>query len=253
MADALELASGYSLVSLDQVDSTNEEAKRRAAAGASAGLVIRARRQTAGKGRRGRPWVSPEGNLYLSILLRPNCSPAHASEVSFVAIVALGDALADLLPEGVAPAYKWPNDLLLGGKKAGGILLESLSDGDLTDWLIVGVGVNLVSHPDDTAYPATSLTAAGGRPIGAVALASRFVGEFDRWYENWRRHGFGPVREAWLERAAGVGGQVTVATEDGQLTGVFRDLRDDGALEILDDKGTGHVITAGDVFLPGES
>ncbi|MFQ5533327.1 MAG: biotin--[acetyl-CoA-carboxylase] ligase [Sphingomonadales bacterium] len=244
------LPEGYSLVSLDEIDSTNDEAKRRIAAGAAEGTVIWARRQTAGKGRRGRHWVSPEGNLYFSLMLRPQCPAARAAELSFLAVVALGDIITPLLPPGGEVGYKWPNDLLLNGRKAGGILLESLGGGGLADWLIVGVGVNLESFPDDTQYPATALSAAGCRRESPETMLALYVSRFDHWLAMWRDRGFGVVRAAWLENAAGLGGPIAVRTDDGTIEGVFRTLNEHGALEIVDALGKTRVINAGDVFFP---
>ena len=131
----------YRLLGFAELDSTNEEAKRQATAGAPEGALVWARAQSAGRGRRGRRWVSEPGNLYLSILLRPSFPPATAAQLGFAAALAVGEAAAAALPAGADVAYKWPNDVLISGRKASGILLESQAAGEgRLDWLVVGIG-----------------------------------------------------------------------------------------------------------------
>src|SRR5262249_49114566 len=162
----LELSPFYRLVRHERIDSTNEEAKRLATADAPQGTLVWAGEQTAGRGRRGRGWVSPAGNLHISLLLRPNCPPAVACQVNFAAGVALAAALADFLPAGKTASLKWPNDVLVGGAKVSGILLEASAAADgMVDWLVVGVGVNVVQAPRDTPYPASSLHRDGARDV----------------------------------------------------------------------------------------
>jgi len=154
------LSGFYRLLSFAAIDSTNEEAKRQAAAGAPEGTLIWARAQQAGRGRRGRPWVSEPGNLYMSLLLRPDRAAPAAAQLGFAAALAVGEAALPLLPASAALAYKWPNDVLIDGRKTSGILLESQAAGEgRLDWLVVGIGVNLVSFPEGAEYPATSLAA----------------------------------------------------------------------------------------------
>ena len=182
---------------LDETDSTNSEARRRAEAGAPDGLAVVARRQTTGRGRRGRRWESPEGNLYVSLLLRPDRPLAEAALLSFVAAVALGEAVAAMLPPEAPIAFKWPNDLLVGGAKCAGMLLESSAAGaGRLDWLIVGVGVNLASHPEGLPYPATDLAAAGAPAPTPDAALETFLERFAHWRDIWSRRGFAPVRRA---------------------------------------------------------
>ena len=175
---APQLASFYRLVALDEIDSTNAEAQRRAAEGAPAGTLIRAVRQTAGRGRRGRAWQSPPGNLAFSLLLRPAMKAATAATLGFVAGLAVAEAIDGLLPAGRSSRLKWPNDLLVDGRKLAGILLEAAAGGSgPVDHLVVGVGVNIVAHPDDLPYPATDLQACGGTADAATVLAA-FAGRF---------------------------------------------------------------------------
>jgi len=142
----------YSLRPVDVTQSTNLDVRRLAEAGEAEGIVVWAKRQTAGRGRQGRTWVSPEGNMYLSILLRPKCTPREAGAYSFVAALAVFDTIKAFVP-GIEAEIKWPNDVLVGGKKICGILLETnLDEERKVDWLALGVGINVVSHPDDTLY-----------------------------------------------------------------------------------------------------
>ena len=256
MTGAAALPPPFRLVALDEVDSTNAEARRRAAAGAPDGTVIAARRQSAGRGRRGRRWESPEGNLYMTLLLRPGEPVEEAARFSFVAAVAAGDALAELAPPGAAVAHKWPNDVLVNGGKCAGVLLESSvaarSAGGRSrlDWLAVGVGANLSRHPADTPYRATDLASEGAPGIAPGAAMAIFLRRFQHWREAWRARGFAAVRRAWLARAAGVGGPVEARTGKEVLHGVFAGLAEDGAL-LLESGGAVRRVSAGDVFPPG--
>ncbi|HVJ40363.1 MAG TPA: biotin--[acetyl-CoA-carboxylase] ligase [Dongiaceae bacterium] len=235
----------------DLVDSTNDLARDRANAGAASGLVIRADRQNAGRGRRGRSWASPPGNLYCSLLLRLAQPPAAIATLSFVTVTALGDVLSDLLPNRDV-RHKWPNDLLVEGCKISGILLESA--GAVTDGLpalVIGLGVNIVSHPDQTLYPVTDLAEQGAALISAADLLDRFLERFACHYAVWERGGFPAVLPAWRSRAIGIGSEIVVRLETETLTGTFLDLDRDGAL-LLDRPGMGvKRIAAGDIFLPG--
>ena len=176
MDNPVVLPAGYRLAAFESLDSTNAQARRMATDGVPDGTVVWAASQTAGRGRQGRQWQSPKGNLYCSIVIRPEMPAAEAAQLSFVTALALGDAVSDLLPGGAELHYKWPNDLLLGGCKLAGILLESSGAvGGRLDWLVVGAGLNVADHPDVTdGYRATSLRAAGARAgadAGAIAPA----------------------------------------------------------------------------------
>lgn len=244
------LPAGYRLAVHDSLDSTNDEAKRLAAAGAAEGTVVWALRQTAGRGRQGRGWVSPPGNLYCSLVLRPDETPAIAAQLAFVAALALGDAFDGLLPAGVEMRYKWPNDVLLDGRKVAGILLESAGVSETgLDWLVVGCGLNISVFPEATeGFPATSLVAAGARRVTPADMLARFVAGFDVWCGRWRADGLDAVREAWLARAARLGEDIVVRMPDHRLEGRFAGLDGTGAL-IIDLAGGGRrTVTAGDVF-----
>ncbi|HEX6840250.1 MAG TPA: biotin--[acetyl-CoA-carboxylase] ligase [Stellaceae bacterium] len=244
---APQLSPFFRLVSFAEIDSTNDEAKRRASEGAAHGTLIWARAQSAGRGRRGRGFVSPAGNLYLSILLRPDRPAASAAQLGFAAALALGDAILPLLPRPESLRYKWPNDVLIDGRKVSGILLESQAAGEgRLDWLVVGIGVNVASFPEGVDYPAISLAAAGAR-VTVEALLEAVAGGVERWYERWREEGFPPLRQAWLARARGLGESIRVRLQGEEARGRFAGLDEDGAL-LLDEGTARRRIGAGDVF-----
>ncbi len=239
----------FRLVALESIDSTNEEAKRRAAAGAPDGELIWAKVQTAGRGRGDRTWVSIDGNLYFSVLLRPEEPPDQAMTLTFVAANAVASALEAVLPPGAPPVRcKWPNDVLIGGRKASGILLEAGAEAGRLVWLAVGVGVNIVGHPPKTMYPATSLMEEGARDVDAALVLEACADHFAQGLETWRAQGFAPAREAWLARAEGLGDEITVRLAQETVEGTFEGLDEDGTLLLVTPSGRRRVA-AGDVFL----
>jgi len=252
MSDPLApLPAFFHLIALDAVDSTNEEARRLAASGAPEGTLVWARRQTAGRGRRGRSWQSPPGNLYASILLRPRCAPAAAAQIGFVTAVALGEALRRFLPPGVPLSFKWPNDVLVAGRKISGILLEASGlTGDRLDFLVVGVGANVATSPADVPYAATSLAQSGAGEVKTGDLLAVFAESFASGLARWREEGFAPAREGWLARAQGLGGPVEVRLDRETLSGRFASLDEGGGLALDLPCGERRVVTAGDVFFP---
>jgi BirA family biotin operon repressor/biotin-[acetyl-CoA-carboxylase] ligase len=243
------MSIAFRITEVPSIDSTNAALRRRAAEGEPEGLVLRADEQTAGRGRRGRDWSSPEGNLYVSLLLRPDCRPAEGATVGFVAAVALGRVLRDLTPAEVL--HKWPNDLLIDGKKMTGVLLEAATkpDGNL-DWLVLGMGVNIRSHPETGLYPTTDLVASGGPSLTPRALLDRFLAVFGPFYDAWVEGGFQAIRADWLAFAAGIGERVVARLEREEVAGSFTDLDPDGALIMQLDSGQQRRIAAGDIFFP---
>lgn len=247
----LRLPPAYRLVSLETVDSTNEEAKRLARQGAEDGTLVWAREQTRGKGRSGRSWVSPPGNLYLSLVLRPDCAPVAASQLGFVAALGAGGGLAEVMPPLIDLRYKWPNDVLLNRRKVAGILLETESAAsDRLDWLVLGIGINVAQRPAETAFPATSLREEGDLETTVEAVLEAFARHFLSWVNRWLDEGFAPVRAAWRKSAIGIGETIRVRLPNGELDGVFEDIDQDGAL-LLRQGGASRRITAGDVFFTG--
>ena len=175
MTVALGLPPGYVLHAFDRVGSTNDEARRLAEQGTEAGAVVVAKEQLRGRGRHGRVWQSPPGNLYASLLLRPGCTVARSAQLSLVASLALAEALIALAPPNSDVRVKWPNDVLVRGAKVAGLLLESASrPGGRVAWVVVGSGVNIASAPDDVPYPATALRYEGFPPVAPLDLLARY-------------------------------------------------------------------------------
>ncbi|MBM3559622.1 MAG: biotin--[acetyl-CoA-carboxylase] ligase [Alphaproteobacteria bacterium] len=237
------LPAGCRLVALGTVGSTNDEARALAVAGAPDRTFVWAREQNAGRGRRGTDWTSPPGNLYVTAILRPGVPAARAMQLSFIVAVAMAEAIEQTC--GIALTLKWPNDLLLDGRKTAGILLESSGTGTLVDWLVAGTGVNLVSHPE-ALRTATHLAAAGA-DLAPEELLPRYAGCLSGWIDRWTAGGFPPVRAAWLARASGLGGPIVLRLPDRELAGTFADLDETGAL-VLDAPEGRRTVTAGEVF-----
>jgi len=238
------LPPGYRLIARDEVGSTNDEGRALIAAGVAQGAVVWAENQTSGRGRQGREWVSPPGNLYSSIILHPAVEPARLSEIAFVAALAVRDAVSEYLPPEVPVQFKWPNDVMAAGRKIAGILIETerLPDEARTA-LIVGIGINIVSAPKETDYPATSISALARAPkVGR--LLSALVAALDRRIDLWIRNGFEAIRREWMRHAYGVGGQVKASNG---ITGIFSGLDDNGAIIIALTDGEKRHLVSGSV------
>lgn len=249
MAEFPRITGQAPVVVLETVGSTNAEALARAAAGESGPLWIVARRQEAGRGRRGRNWISEPGNLYATLLLTDAAPPPAISGICFVAALALHDALLDAA-HGLAPAQlklKWPNDLLLDGRKVAGILVEGTSHAGRTA-AAIGCGVNCVHHPLGTEYPASDL-ASSGFPVSPGALLEHLGAAMHARIAEWDRgRNFASVRAAWLARASGVGAPIEVRLQGRSISGIFESLDDGGALILRHDDGARETVAAGDVF-----
>lgn len=232
---------------LDAVDSTNAEAARLAPELLRPTWIM-ARRQTAGRGRRGRPWAMPEGNFAATLVMRPGGHPTWAALRSFVAANALYATLAMYVRD--APlALKWPNDVLLGGGKVAGILLESTGQGKTVDWLSIGIGVNLAVAPEvegETGFPPVCL-ADHGEAVAPEEFLTMLAGHFATQEAILERLGFEAVREDWLQRAAKLGEIITARTSQEVITGLFDTVDEGGNLVLV--TGTGRrVIPAADVY-----
>src|SRR6266481_5251868 len=239
--------AGVRLIAHEVLGSTNAEALRLAGQGERGPLWVTAARQTTGRGRRGRSWVSEPGNLYASLLLSDPAPAEHWPQLSFVAALAIHDAVVEVAA-GLKPrlAIKWPNDLLLDGAKFAGILIEGESD---VNAVAVGIGVNCASHPADTDFPATDLAAAGAAVSPATlfgALSVKMLGRLAQWNAG---EGFSTIRADWLARAAGVGENVRVRLAEHELAGRFEALDEAGGLVLGLPDGSAMTIAAGDVFL----
>ncbi len=243
--DPTAAAAGARLITHETIGSTNEEALRLGRSGERAPLWIAAKMQTAGRGRRGRSWVSEPGNLYASLLLSDPSTPDRFPELSFVAALALHDAVTARIP-GLAGrvALKWPNDLLIDRNKFAGILVE----GEGTT-VVIGLGVNCVHHPDGTEYPATDLAAAGVRATPESLFPHLSAAMLTRLAQWDRGAGFPAIRTDWLARAAGVGKPVRIKTADRELAGLFEGMDGSGRLVLRLPDGTMQAVAAGDVHI----
>ncbi len=244
---APRLINDFHLLSYDEVDSTNDEARRLAEGGASHGAFIWARRQTAGRGRMGRRWISSEGNLFVSVLLKPEVATECLPELSFVSALATLDTLKPIVDEQCQLQLKWPNDILLDGRKVSGILLESFQDEHGVVWAVVGLGINIEHHPDDVAFPATCLKEAGVQIVSAKIVLSRFIHHFIQRYDAWIEEGFTPVRAAWREHGWRLGEEVQVTSGPDRVCGRFEDIDERGRLRLMMPDGARRIISAGDM------
>jgi BirA family biotin operon repressor/biotin-[acetyl-CoA-carboxylase] ligase len=245
MLVAAALPAGYRRIAFGRVASTNDEARRCAEAGAGEGLVVTALEQTAGRGRHGRAWESPAGNLFASFLLRPPVPPARAGEFGFGSAVAAAEAVEELVPH-MRVACKWPNDVLVDGRKIAGILLESRGTPERLDWLVVGIGLNVARAPGGAGSPATSIATLGGAAGVEEALAA-LAGRLAHWYRCWCADGFAPLRLAWLARAHAIGETLKLRRNGTESEGRFAGLDEGGALLLDLADGRREAISYGEV------
>jgi BirA family biotin operon repressor/biotin-[acetyl-CoA-carboxylase] ligase len=239
-------ATAARIICLDIVDSTNAEALRRARAGERGPLWIVAKEQSAGRGRRGRAWISPSGNLHATLMLTDPAPPAAAPQLGLVAGLALHDAAVAAAPALAARlALKWPNDLLCAARKIAGLLIEG-EGGPVT--VAVGIGVNCRYHPDATEFPATDFGTEGA-DVGVAALMNGVAAAMQARLTQWNRgSGFAGIRAAWLARAAGLGHPIRVRLSEHETTGCFESIDDAGRLMLRKGDGEFEVIAAGEVF-----
>ena len=235
---------------LAEADSTMAAAAR-LAEGAAPTWVL-ALRQTAGRGRRGRDWRDPPGNFAATLALRPKGGPAEAALYSFVAALALYEALEGVTGGSARLAIKWPNDVLLNGGKVAGILLESHGAGQGLARLLVGFGVNLTAAPDPGTLEPGAVAPVAVLPEVDVAITpedflSPLAAAFARWQAQYETYGFGPVRTAWLARAARLGERITARTGSDTRSGIFEGIDESGALLLQTPEGRVS-IAAADIF-----
>jgi BirA family biotin operon repressor/biotin-[acetyl-CoA-carboxylase] ligase len=224
--------------------STNDDVALLAREGAGEGLWLRAQRQSGGRGRQGRQWHSPPGNLYASTIVRLRPDDPPAPTLALLAAVALHEVACTFVAGGVPVEIKWPNDLLVAGAKLSGILLERQDDA-----VIVGFGVNLADHPEDTERPAINFGMLGGAPDPQRFLEA-LAASFERWLKRWREEGAAPIRERWLAAAHPPGTALSTHTASGAwIEGLFEGLDESGALRLRLADGSTHIVHAGDVFL----
>jgi BirA family biotin operon repressor/biotin-[acetyl-CoA-carboxylase] ligase len=254
------ISRGYRVLSYDEIGSTSTEAVRAAESGDVGDVWFASLRQTAGRGRRGRVWETPSGNLAASLMIMPDCDPSIAATLGFVAGVALNRALGAVLPAGLVKtgidgadgqgariALKWPNDLLADGAKLAGMLLESAKRPDGRAAVVIGIGVNIVSAPSGLPYPATSLRDLGVE-VSAETIFSALSDEWIAAYELWANGRNVPaILGLWRGAAAGIGAEVAVSRDGGVVRGIFESIDDTGRLIVRANDNSRIAISAGDV------
>ena len=254
-------ARGYRLHGFDSVGSTSTEAVRAAQAGDIGDVWFAALRQTEGRGRRGRQWETPHGNLAASLLVVPDCDPAITATLGFVAGVALNRALGSLVPGAEVKlgidgadgqdqsriALKWPNDVLADGAKLAGVLLEAQKRPDGRMAIVIGMGVNVVAAPEGLPYPAASISALGW-DVTAQAILGALTDEWVDAVELWDGgRNVAGILELWRSSAAGIGAPVAVSRDGEVVRGVFETIDDAGRLIVRSNDNSRVAITAGDV------
>jgi BirA family transcriptional regulator, biotin operon repressor / biotin---[acetyl-CoA-carboxylase] ligase len=235
----------FHIMQYESVESTQDIAHTLAREGKS-NIVVCADQQIAGRGRGGNIWISPTGNLYASLILRPHLSAQHAGQYSFLAAVALRRAMVRFCNEDVLFTQKWPNDVLCQGKKCAGILLEmDMKDDQHINYMIVGLGVNIVAAPDEKAF----LNSYADKPFTASEFLNQFLSDFTACITEFNEKGFTFIRAEWLMHAAFQGENIRARLPHETLYGVFEDLDDQGALILRLANGKHRVIHSGDIFL----
>ncbi len=232
----------------EEIGSTSDRAKELAEEGAEDGEVVVAESQTAGRGRRGRVWVSPpRRNLYFSVVLRPDLPPARAPELTLVASLALCDALRQA---GVGAGIKWPNDLLASGRKIAGVLTELAAEPDRVHWVVLGAGVNVNARredfPEELRDDATSVLVERGQAAPRALFAAACLTALEGWLDRHAEEGFAPVREAWRARSVTLGRAVSALADGREVLGTAEDIDETGALLVRTDDGLERIL-AGDV------
>ena len=243
---------GWREMAFDELDSTNAALKRVVEQGGEVGegLLLWAKTQTGGRGRSGRAWQSPPGNVYASFLVKAPKELRNAPELGFVAALAVRDAILDFPRHNAPPpmvAFKWPNDILIDDKKVCGMLTEIATDPDGRPWIVLGIGINLVPvEVPEAAYPVGSLadSRVDTRPAHALTILSRTLAQ---WLETWRTDGFGAVRIAWEAYGPQPGTSLRVRLPEGPVSGTFVGLAEDGAL-LLDTPDGRRKLMVGDVM-----
>jgi BirA family transcriptional regulator, biotin operon repressor / biotin---[acetyl-CoA-carboxylase] ligase len=245
------LRLGAKLHHFPELPSTNTHARELAENGASEGEVVIAEAQTAGRGRLGRRWESPAfANLYFSIILRPKLPAAHAPQITLMAAVALTEALTPLLT--TKPAIKWPNDILVGGKKLAGVLTEAACAAERVEHVILGIGINVNyptgSMPEEIRPRATSLMELAGGFVAREQVLARLIQALDRCYGELEQSGFDALRPRWDAHFGLLDQRVRIESLQEVFLGWARGVAQDGALLVEDDFGAMHTVYAGDVI-----
>lgn len=240
---------GHKVHFFETTDSTNKVAFQLAVDGAEEGAIVVADTQTRGKGRLNRAWLSPPGcNLYLSIILRPNIRIDEAPQISIVSGVGVADTMLSYFPS--SASLKWPNDILINGRKICGILTEMRVKGRRLDFVIAGIGLNvnmMKEHFDEhLRNTATSVLMESGKIYSRIVIMARLIDSFEKWYNVFLNDGFTPIHEFWMDHAYGIGEKIIISFKDDVIEGKLKGLDKDGTLLVEEDTGKMHKILTGD-------
>lgn len=238
------------LIFLPTTPSTNDHAKDLALhRQAPEFTCVYALEQTKGRGSRQREWISPKGNLYASYILYPDCPPQTAPQLSFVTALAIRAAIVDIGVAGEDITLKWPNDVLLNNKKLAGILLESSAQTPTkTDYVVAGVGVNLINHPENVLFPATDIKTATGITKTPADMAPQIQARIQQYEQQWKNQGFAPIRQEWLTHAAQLNQPITIKLHNETVSGIFTGLDEQGNLILQMEGGKTRLMNTGDIF-----
>lgn len=250
---------GQSIHYLEEVTSTQDEARRLAESGAAEGTLVVAEAQVAGRGRRGRHWMSPpRTGIYLSVILRPHLEPFNIAQIPIVVGIAVCQSIAEI--SALQPRIKWPNDVLVGGKKVAGILVEMSAEPERVHYVILGIGINV--NPPASTFPnslqpsATSLAEAAGQLVSRRMLVQTLLGNLEALYDEFKLTGFQALRERWRRWDKTIHSWVQIEDASGSFVGYALDIDKDGALIVKDGEGVVRRVLAGDATLkqyPGSS
>jgi len=246
-----QMPDGFDHQAFLSIDSTNKEAMRRIEAGAHSGMWITSGEQTGGRGRGGREWVSSSGNLYSSLIYDCGKDLYTSAQLTFVTTLAVRETIEKFLKINDIKC-KWPNDVLVEGKKISGILLESFSVGvGKPNYIVIGIGINVAHHPELALYESTHINAHSQNTFSHIEVFYILARKMAQWINIWQSDGFAVIRENWLQNSKGLGDKITVRTPESEIVGRFVDLDRDGALMLEVDNEI-KLIHSGDVFFTKE-
>jgi len=243
----INLPDDFSILHFDELDSTNLKAKEIAENESFCDkMIILADKQLAGRGRYDRKWLSCDGNLYFSLILKDDCLDSKtSSQISFIAALAAGKSVADFA-ENIT--LKWPNDILISDKKTGGILIEAVGQSNKFDAMIVGIGINIKNYPKNVIFPATSISENSDKISNRNILLEKIIKNFDNYYNIWKNNGFSEIREQWHKMSFEIGKKISSKTHNETLEGIYKGISKNGELLLELDNNEIRSITAGDVF-----
>jgi BirA family biotin operon repressor/biotin-[acetyl-CoA-carboxylase] ligase len=240
------LAIDWSIETYDSVESTQDIAHAKAKENTPEGFVAQALQQTGGRGRHGRTWVSEPGNLYMSVLLRPDCSAQKIGQLSILLCIALAETISPHLKNGSDLMLKWPNDILLAGKKSAGVLIETgLSENGMIDYAVLGIGMN-IAHAPAEGIPLDKLAI---QPVSPERFRDQFLENLASFYHQWQKAGFDEIRQKWLALAHAKTSEMQVKIGTRIEKGRFETIDEEGGLILIDASGQQKKVTAGEVYL----